>query len=94
MAEYIERERLLYKFREIMSDVEENELADTLYDIAANLSAADVDPVKHGRWIEDGIDCVCSFCKCREGASNTRYCPECGARMYGSSLDLPNLNWE
>lgn len=42
---------------------------------------ADFARVTHGHWIDDGMDCVCSICGCRDGASNTRYCPDCGAKM-------------
>ena len=49
MAEYIEREELLYEFREIMPDIGVNELADELYNVALDLPAADVKEVKHGK---------------------------------------------
>lgn len=39
--------------------------------------------IKHGKWIADGYDCVCSICGNRDGASNVRYCPDCGAKMDG-----------
>ena len=45
MAEYIEREELLYGFREIMPDIGVNELADELYNVALDLPAADVKEV-------------------------------------------------
>ena len=91
MAEYIEREYLLYKFIEIMPEMGVDELADEIYDIALNVEAADVVPVKHGKWIlqrePDGTPyCFhCSICDDdfhRIGVRTTHnYCPHCGARM-------------
>ena len=52
MAEYTERDKLLYEFREIMPDIGVNELADKLYNVALDLPAADVAEVRCGRWEE------------------------------------------
>lgn len=97
MAEYIEREELLYEFREIMPDIGVNELADELYNVALDLSAGDVAEVKHGKW-----DCIpntymsvvskdgayhgnattCSAChEVNPNAYKTNYRPNCGANM-------------
>ena len=64
MAEYIEREYLLYKFIEIMPEMGVDELADEIYDIALNVEAADVVPAKHGKWIFDAenYEWNCSEC--------------------------------
>lgn len=49
---------------------------------------ADVAPVVHGHWMLD--DCFCSKCKAGAAYSSggwkvrTRYCPNCGAKMYES----------
>ena len=51
------------------------------------IPAADVQPVKHGRWIIKGQEIYCSECDTESsynsfGASQfTRFCPNCGARM-------------
>lgn len=48
--------------------------------------AADVAPVVHGRWIEDGsLIITCSECKRGYNliAKYTHYCPNCGAKMDG-----------
>lgn len=49
--------------------------------------AADVAPVRHGRWgnngIQESILCGCSVCGFTCGASSFFYCPSCGARMDG-----------
>ncbi len=52
------------------------------------IPAADVAPVKHASWIEDGYyneACVCSNCgePCKDtvmGKPRWNYCPNCGAR--------------
>lgn len=95
MAEYIEREELLYEFREIMPDIGVNELADELYNVALDLPAADVAEVKHGKWIEVQKENIwndivpvleCSACgKYTVGTrgimTKSNYCPNCGAKM-------------
>lgn len=93
MAEYIERDKLLYEFREIMPDIGVNELADELYNVALNLPAADVAEVKHGKWVKphwrNSVSCAnCSICGAEayhydfHGVQKTyRYCPNCGAKM-------------
>ena len=60
---------------------------DTMYCID-NLPAADVAPVRHGRWIPSDYtgDCcyTCSECGFERDAyllDIGDYCPECGARM-------------
>lgn len=55
------------------------------------IPAADVQPVKHGRWIDknpqDKYDprYICSVCGSVEfPLSRHKYCPNCGARMDGA----------
>ena len=53
--------------------------------------AADVAPVRHGRWISDEGDVLfhCSECETQISTSwdyddlQWNYCPDCGAKMYG-----------
>ena len=57
-----------------------NDLAEDFYSIPA----ADVAPVVHGRWIDDGSGII--ICpECERGynlhAKYTHYCPNCGAKM-------------
>ena len=72
-------------------------LADYAYRHYGGLTASDimlfptidVEPVKHGRWIDNGI-CdsmlsACSICGYSCGAYSFNYCPNCGARMDGES---------
>lgn len=57
-------------------------------DVIQTAPAADVQPVKHGRWIGEGVlKIYCSNCsKTPDGwptPMQTDYCPNCGARMDG-----------
>lgn len=73
-------------------------LRDALYDADAitingvkilnQFPAADVEPVRHGRWVEKekytfGIMYDCSLCENRilDNGHSWNYCPNCGARM-------------
>ena len=68
--------------------------ADELMDIAENqgnvtvddiVNATTIDPVKHGRWIEDGDVQICSECGEEHEWVDYRasFCDNCGARMDG-----------
>ena len=79
MPEYIEREKVLSKAAPV-----EGCFSDMIsaYDVIL-LPAADVAPVRHGRWIEhdDGVF-TCS--ECGNAESNESYfCRYCGAKMDG-----------
>ena len=55
---------------------------DTLYCIDT-ISAADVAPVRHGRWWDKGaLSCRCSECGCKSNRES-KYCPNCGAEVIG-----------
>ena len=64
-----------------------------VFDILSRIPAADVQPVKHGRWIDGDYRCVTAVCsKCKHlrlgnGAKFATmialYCEHCGARMDG-----------
>lgn len=51
------------------------------------IPAADVAPVRHGRWDVDGVYVVCSVCNSLtlspivKQLPTFKYCPNCGARM-------------
>lgn len=55
----------------------------------ADIPAADVVEVKHGRWVDNGIPesmlSKCSVCDYSCGAYSFNYCPNCGAKMDGKS---------
>ena len=55
-----------------------------LVDTFADIPAADVTPVRHGRWIATHDEfCSCSVCKYPVYVAwgQTNYCPNCGAKM-------------
>ena len=93
MAEYIEREDLLELYR--MDDPVLNENGHVPLPVIRqnimDIPAADVAPVRHGRW-ETSSDrpdsLICSVCKCgfdmwKHDPHN--YCPNCGAKMEGGA---------
>ena len=56
--------------------------------------AADVAPVRHGRWVNKGEYAVCMECGGRSGTQYdgvepiplmTQFCPNCGAKMDGGA---------
>lgn len=78
-------------------------LADCIASEILSLPAADVAPVVHGKWGDNGIAgsmlVKCSVCGFDCGANSFSYCPNCGARMrqakrgkvrrkYGEILEL------
>lgn len=90
MAEYIEREAA----REILCGwCRERELCDGSCLAEKELDAipaADVAPVRHGRWIEQPHDfdlCGIAYYQCsecgKEQQTPSNYCQFCGARMDG-----------
>ena len=87
MAEYIEREAAI---KELMNDAPEQVgySREDAADCIRYMPAADVAPVRHGRWEEasDGDGIVCPFCRtdfCTiiYDTEYFNYCPNCGAKM-------------
>lgn len=97
MAEYIEREAVFKQFDNGEADVVEiypdgsvdyGFGASNIQDLVNSIPAADVVPVVHAQWIEDGSGII--ICpECKRGynlhAKYTHYCPSCGARMDGGA---------
>ena len=99
MAEYIEREVALSHMRWIATELgfgTPKDAVDLMMQIVRTTEAADVAPVKRGRWIpyheadigwdEYGVRCsVCNFEveSLNMGLVCNHYCPHCGARMDG-----------
>lgn len=93
MAEYIDREALIERFKTLglgEHSFMERAFADGVYCILENFPAADVVPVVHGRWVYgEDVDIECSHCgrdaltegDYRQVRSN--FCPHCGAKMDG-----------
>ena len=100
MAEYIEREALMRRIKEIHCAVCDSYhgvrcracwVDDTL-DYIDSEPAADVAPVRHGKWDDEGEYAVCMECGGRSGIKYdgvepiplmTQFCPNCGCRMDG-----------
>ena len=100
MDEYISREAVLKAFRIIAKNSNKDyqrglqDAIDCLVpEVIADIPAADVQPVKHGRWIiTDDVEhfiAICSECGRTEdsrGIKDMPYC-HCGARMDGEQND-------
>ena len=88
MPTYIEREAA-YKDFEKCNCESPKWAPSRVKTLIALQKAADVAPVRHGRWIKVGYACgetewQCSVCKeteWRTSASRLKYCPFCGAKM-------------
>ena len=105
MDDYISREEAIKELREVYEneyptasgDFDEYASHD-VPNILRNMEAADVQPVKHGRWIDiyewakmhDSIPsgmCTyywCSECQ-KEQEKKSNFCPNCGVRMDGDT---------
>ena len=97
MAEYIERGALMqFPIRRNHYDRKNGNKhfingIESVLEYAENLPAADVAPVRHGRWIDAYPDIepnpmfmygICSECGFEQGLSKyLKYCPDCGAKM-------------
>lgn len=79
MDEYIERETI--KAAMIHYGFKSPDMTVTEF-VEDELTAADVAPIQHGRWIGVDYD-KCSVCGGLE-LGRTNYCPNCGARMDGA----------
>ena len=85
MDEYIERETI--KAAMIHYGFKSQDMTVTEF-VEDELPAADVAPVRHGRWIEKekytfGVMYDCSICDNRilDNGHSWNYCPNCGAQM-------------
>ena len=83
MDEYIARKALLDWAHEFYP--EDKVFASAII----NAPAADVAPVRHGRWVDtDSEFAQCALCKYPVYAAwnATNYCPNCGAKMDGGNV--------
>ena len=84
MAEYIDREAAIAA---IMSEPPDAHYPHWYADKIKAIPAADVAPVRHGRWGVDGVYVICSVCKrftlspIIKQIPTFKYCPNCGAKM-------------
>jgi hypothetical protein len=94
MPRYIDADEVLETMRSNM-DMQELYLPTHFIDlIIEDMPTADVQPVRHGRWIEHPDDIFplestieCSECGEQENVNihNDNFCPNCGARMDGDT---------
>ena len=94
MDEYIEREAAIAKCREIVacewnhraSPVSWADAYEQFAEDIEEIPAADVAPVRHGRWLCVDTDTeqffLCNRCKKKE-YWESNYCPNCGCLMDG-----------
>ena len=92
--EYISRAKALravQKQRGANRSPAQNAMLDRICCDIKNMPAADVAPVRHGQWGDNGIPGSvlrgCSVCGFTCGASSFFYCPSCGTRMDGGDTD-------
>ena len=87
MAEYIERENAIAWFMPYAHAGESIDADVVIADIKG-MKAADVAPVRHGRWLPQVVlgqkAWDCSECKTL-GSPHWKWCPVCGARMDGDT---------
>ena len=95
MAEYIKREVAIARLTKVEVTNKLATMTDAKREIA-EMPAADVAPVVHGRWEWLGpnrlvTDCLCGTCSACKVRSkyivNTMLCPNCGAKMDGGGED-------
>ena len=93
MNEYIDREAAVDAVTGIYYDTPEINLTAEKFEAEINgIPAADVAPVRHGRWINTGEYAVCTECGGRSGTQydgvepvplRAQFCQNCGAKMAG-----------
>lgn len=89
MAEYIGRDVAFNAITDLAGKAQTRSAYEAVWKSARALKkipAADVAPVVHAQWIEDGSGII--ICpECKRGynlhAKYTHYCPHCGAKMDG-----------
>lgn len=97
MAEYIEREAAINWIYELIKARQEwtSDARAEIQGLNAamcgieDIAAADVQPVRHGRWSRIdyepiGHDYICSVCGWKNDMAS-HYCPNCGAKMDGEA---------
>ena len=87
MAEYIKREAAIDAVLDVYYDIPDIDLSGEKFEAAIlNIQAADVEPVKRGRWLPQILLGTrvwdCSECK-TIGSPMWKRCPVCEAKMNG-----------
>lgn len=87
MTEYIERGTAIAKLTALEVTAPNATMTDAKR-LLADMPAADVAPVVHGRWVPNCVDrpafFVCDQCN-TVWYNDTKFCPDCGARMDGGA---------
>ena len=96
VKEYIERGHAVDAVLDVYYDTPDIDLSGEKLEAAIlNIQAADVEPVRHGRWIEYTKVIIpepynkweqawkCSECEFDDGFVAYNFCPNCGAKMDG-----------
>ena len=93
MDEYIKRKYAIDAVLDVYCDTPDIDLSCEKFEAAIlKIQAADVAPVRHGRWVNEQMivggfaetwACDCSVCgrTQREPLWKPNYCPNCGAKM-------------
>ena len=87
MDEYIKREAAIERLKKNLYASNPDSFSYLCFQDAINsvqeIPAADVEPVRHGRWVKDGEVVVCSECGEEHAWDEYRatYCEDCGAKM-------------
>ena len=87
MADYIESEIVIKIVTKIMCDTKVRHKGRAINRNIKQLSTADVQEVRHGKWIEKpyllGTSNFCSLCGENYGMPHGKhnFCPNCGAKM-------------
>ena len=94
MNEYIKREYAVDAVLDVYYDTPDIDLSGEKFEAAIRkIQAADVAPVRHGRWeIVVGSDgkehMVCTGCRKQQDLTGVfSYCPNCGAKMDLNDLE-------
>ena len=88
MDEYIKKEDIEQKIQDGLNNLALGHDAIEVLGMIYEMPAADVSPVRHGRWLQkkhkifgNAYDYVCSECGCDYALAEYNYCPNCGAKM-------------
>lgn len=94
MDEYIKRSALIAEFKRLglgANSLVERIFADGVYTVIEAMPAADVVPVRHGRWkaiiwnYTPYMECsVCHAVTRSKFVKRWKFCPNCGAKMEGA----------
>lgn len=87
MDEYISRVETVKLLQALMGAAvtsSEQALVEAAVHVAESVPKADVQPVRHGKWVRQDNTFTryeCSVCISRNHRGYERYCPNCGAKM-------------